>query len=38
MEYEREYIPAEPQEDAVYVTDGRGRLVELEVEDDAADD
>lgn len=36
-DFEREYTPAEPQVDEVYVTDGRGKLVELEVEDDASD-
>ena len=36
--YEPEYTPDEPQEDAVYVIDGRGNFVKLEVDDDAGDD
>ena len=36
--YEAEYTPAEPQTDAVWVMDGRGKMVKVEVEDDASDD
>ena len=35
--FEHEGTPIEPQEDAVYVIDGRGRMVKLEVDDDVAD-
>lgn len=35
--FEPEGTPSEPQEDAVYVIDGRGRMVKLEVDDDVAD-
>ena len=38
MEYEAEYMPIEPQADAVYMLDGRGKMVKVEVEDDASDD
>lgn len=34
-ELEAEGFPEEPQMDTVYVLDGRGRLVSLEVPDDA---
>lgn len=37
-QFEAEYTPTEPQTDAVWVRDGRGRLVRLEVDDDASDD
>lgn len=33
-ELEAEWIPEEPQMDTVYVLDGRGRMVSLEVADD----
>lgn len=35
--FEPEGMPSEPQEDAVWVIDGRGNWVKLEVEDDVAD-
>ena len=35
---EREYTPSEPQEDAIYVRDGRGNFIRKEVEDDVGDD
>lgn len=38
IKYEVEYTPAEPQTDAIWVMDGRGRLIQLEVDDDVADD
>lgn len=38
FEYEKEYTPNEPQEDMVWVIDGRGKLVLMEVEDDVGDD
>lgn len=38
MEYEREYTPTEPQTDEVWVIDGKGKMIRLEVEDDVADD
>lgn len=38
MEYEREYTPTEPQTDEVWVMDGKGHMIRLEVEDDVADD
>ena len=38
MTYESEYTPTEPQVDEIWVIDGRGNLVKLEVEDDVADD
>lgn len=38
LNLEIEGTPTEPQTDAIYVRDGRGRLVKLEVEDDAGDD
>lgn len=38
IEYEAEYTPTEPQTDAVWVRDGRGNIVKLEVSDDADDD
>ena len=38
MLYEDEYTPKEPQEDAIWVLDGRGELVKVVVEDDADDD
>ena len=34
IEYEIEGMPDEPQHDAVFVLDGRGRLVKMEVPDD----
>lgn len=37
-EFETEYTPVEPQEDEVYVRNGRGRFIKLEVEDDVDDD
>lgn len=36
--FEMEGEPTEPQTDAIWVLDGRGRLIELEVSDDAGDD
>lgn len=36
--YEPEYTPEELQTDRIYVLDGRGRLTEVEVDDDAGDD
>ena len=36
--FEAENQPTEPQTDAIWVLDGRGRLVELGVPDDAGDD
>jgi hypothetical protein len=36
--YEKEYTPDEPQRDTIWVLDGRGRLVEMEVPDDVEDD
>ena len=38
MDFEREYTPEEPQTDEIWVLDGRGRMVKLEVEDDDAED
>ena len=38
IEFENEYTPDETQRDRVWVLDGRGDVVELEVADDAADD
>ena len=38
MEYEAEYTPTEPQTDVVYMLDGRGKMVKVEVDDDASDD
>ena len=38
MLYENEGFPKEPQEDAIWVLNGRGELVKVEVEDDAGDD
>lgn len=37
-EYEREWIPDTPQEDSIYVLDGRGQMIRVEVIDDADDD
>ena len=37
MEYEAEYTPTEPQTDPVYILDGRGQMVKVEVPDDASD-
>lgn len=37
-EFEPEGMPNEPQRDTIWVLDGRGRLVEMEVPDDADDD
>lgn len=37
-EYEREWTPDSPQEDSIYVLDGRGELVRVEVANDADDD
>ena len=36
--FEPEQTPTEPQTDTIWVLDGRGRMVELEVPDDADDD
>ena len=36
--YETEGQPTEVQSDAIWVRDGRGRVIRLEVDDDAADD
>lgn len=36
--YESEGVPTEPQEDSIWVLNGRGELVRLEVPDDAGDD
>lgn len=36
--FEPEQTPTEPQVDTIWVLDGRGRMVELEVPDDADDD
>lgn len=38
MKYEHEYTPSEPQTDEIWVRDGRGNLIKLEVDDDADDD
>ena len=38
MKYEQEYTPTEPQKDEVWVRDGRGRFIKLEVDDDVTDD
>lgn len=38
MVFEVEGMPTEPQMDCVYVLNGRGQLVEVEVSDDAGDD
>lgn len=38
MDFEQEYIPTAPQEDEIWVRDGKGNLIRLEVEDDVADD
>lgn len=37
-EFEQEWTPNEQQRDTIWVRDGRGRLVEMEVPDDADDD
>lgn len=37
-DYEREWTPDTPQEDSIYVLDGRGELVRVEMIDDASDD
>ena len=34
IEYEMEGMPDEPQSDAVFVLNGRGELIEVEVPDD----
>ena len=38
IEYEREWTPDSPQEDAIYIIDGRGQMIQVEVDDDVADD
>lgn len=38
IDYEIEGMPDEPQEDTIWVLNGRGQLVKLEVDDDAGDD
>lgn len=38
MDFEREYTPAEPQIDEIWVIDGRGQMIRLEVDDDVEDD
>lgn len=38
IEYEQEGYDEENPVDTVWVRDGRGKMVQLEVEDDAADD
>lgn len=38
MDYEREAYTEENPVDEIWVMDGRGRMVKLEVEDDVADD
>ena len=38
MEFEREEYVEENPVDEIWVRDGRGRMVRLEVEDDVADD
>ena len=38
MEYESEYTPTEPQTDAVWVMDVCGKMIQVEVDDDASDD
>lgn len=38
MVYEQEYTPTEPEKDMIFVLDGRGQFIELEVEDDVSDD
>lgn len=38
MDFEREYDPVEIQTDEIWVLDGRGRMVKLEVDDDVEDD
>ena len=38
MVYEQEYTPTEPEKDTIFVLDGRGQFIELEVEDDVSDD
>ena len=38
MLYEDEGMPTEPQEDCIWVLDGRGELIKREVPDDAGDD
>ena len=35
MDFEREYTPTEPQTDEIWVLDGRGEMVKVEVDDDA---
>ena len=37
MLFENEGTPVEPQEDAIWVLDGRGELVKVEVLEDADD-
>ena len=38
VKLETEYTPDEPQTDTVWVLDGRGEMVKLEVPDDAEND
>lgn len=35
--FEREFEPTEPQADKVFILDGRGRLIEMEVGEDVSD-
>lgn len=37
-EYEQEWTPDTPQEDSIYVLDGRWQMIRVEVDDDAGDD
>lgn len=37
-EYEKEWTPDAPQEDMIYVLNGRGQLMQREVVDDVTDD
>lgn len=37
-DYEQEWTPDTPQEDSIYVLDGRGQMIRVEVADDADDD
>lgn len=38
INFETEYTPKEPQTDAIWVMDGRGQMIQVEVDDDVADD
>jgi len=37
MEFEQEYTPTEPVKDKIFIADGHGKLIEMEVADDVSD-